>query len=380
MTDTIEPSSSSAFAKTVLYVLLCRSSEGGVLEFLLLEKNGSLTFPPTKLRPRENLYTALIRPLETDLGLVRRSYALERELDMLPSAGQSHQYPGLPRSYHLYPVFVSLTEEGRRLLAQSAADCTWMTLNDILGSIREPNVLRITGKLQERMTATEPAVRLDPADLPVARPSMDALASAWAAEQSEGVRIALGSEINAVLAAGDRAFNLRVADPYLPYQRQGLGFTWSFFTPMDKQDIHVHGLPAVEIYGVLSGRMQLWYKPMNQRGVRTWQCRLLQGGDWAEVEPLTCHFACWLDPEGLGTVIKAAGSGALAGVGRLGVAGKTTCQWTEGAKVLTCGSFNQCQIPPALRLLETEFKKPFAAREFSRIAEVALTALEVQER
>ena len=377
MTDTMP---SAAFAKTVLYVLLCRSSDAGALEFLLLEKNGSPTFPPTKLRPRENLYTALIRPLEVDLGLVRGTYALERELDMLPSAGDSHRYPGLQRTYHLYPVFVTLTEEGWCLLAQSRAAYSWMSLRDIHDSIREPNVLRIAEHLQERMMASEPDAMIDPSALTLSRPSMDAMACAWAAEQSEGVRIALGSEISTILAAGNRAFNLRVADPYLPYQRQGLGFTWSFFTPMDKQDIHVHGLPAVEIYGVLKGRMQLWYKPMNQRGVRTWRCCLLQGGDWAEVEPMTCHFACWLDQEGLGTVIKAAGSGVLAGVGRLGVAGKTTCQWTEGAKVLTCSSFNQCQVPPALRLLETEFKKPFAEREFSRIAEVALTALEVQER
>jgi hypothetical protein len=135
----------------------------------------------------------------------------------------------------------------------------------------------------------------------------------------------------------------------------------------------------VEIYGVLEGRLQLWHKPMNERGVRTGHQVTLEAGDWAEVEPLHCHFAAWLTTQSLSTVIKATGSNALAGVGRLGVASKTTCQWTEGTRVPTCSSLNQCQIPPALRLLETEFEKPFGERDFSRIAEVALDALKAQD-
>ncbi len=79
------------------------------------------------------------------------------------------------------------------------------------------------------------------------KPSQEALACDWAARNRGGVRVAPGSKIREVLDAGSRAFNLRVADPYLPYQRQGLGFTWSFFTPRDKQDVHVHEMPAVEV-------------------------------------------------------------------------------------------------------------------------------------
>ena len=194
---------------------------------------------------------------------------------------------------------------------------------------------------------------------------MDAVACQWAAAHEGGVRVVRGAEVRDILAGGDRAFNLRVADPYLPYHRQGLGFTWSFFSPKDKQDLHVHGLPAVEIYGVLAGRLQLWFKPMNQHGVRTWQCRTLEAGDWAEVEPLHCHFAAWLTPAGLGTVIKAAGSGELAGVGRLGVSGKTVCTW-QGAdgRDQHCSNHGHCAIPPVMQALMAEYAKPFDTRNY----------------
>jgi hypothetical protein len=94
---------------------------------------------------------------------------------------------------------------------------------------------------------------------------MDALSSHWAARNKSGVRHVKATDIREILDAGNRAFNLRVADPYLAYQKQGLGFTWSFFTPKDTQDVHVHGLPAVEIYGVIEGRLQVWHKPMGER-------------------------------------------------------------------------------------------------------------------
>ena len=374
------PSLPKPDARVVLYCLVGRRTDcAGPVEFLLMDKNGSPTFPATRFRSREDLYHALVRTMEEDLGLPRGAYFPEQELDMLPSTGSSHRYPGLTRQWHLYPVFISLTEEGWQKLKESQVPIRWMTLDAILATIQESNVHAIAADLKARTQATDSDQRLDLVSLASRVPSMDALASAWAAAQESGVRIVQGAAVQRILGAGDRAFNLRVADPYLPYQRQGLGFTWSFFTAKDKQDIHVHGLPAVEIYGVLAGRLQLWAKPMNQRGVRTWQCHLLSAGDWAEVEPLHCHFACWLDPDGLGTVIKAAGSGPLAGVGRLGLAGKSTCEWTEGTKKQACSSFNQCQIPPDLRTLEAEFKKEFKDRDFPRIAQVALAAQEAQE-
>ena len=193
-----------------------------------------------------------------------------------------------------------------------------------------------------------------------------------------GARVVRGADIQRILGAGSRAFNLRVADPYLPYQRQGLGFTWSFLSPKDKQDVHVHAMPAVEIYGVLAGRLQLWYKPMNERGVRVWHQRVLGPGDWAEVEPLTCHLAVWLDPAGLGTVIKACAEGELAGVGRLGMSGKTSCHW-KGAdgQEQHCANWQQCAYPPAMLTLEAEFKKEFQDRDFQRIAQVAWTQMAI---
>jgi hypothetical protein len=153
-----------------------------------------------------------------------------------------------------------------------------------------------------------------------------------------------------------------VADPYLPYQRQGLGFTWSFFTPADRQDLHVHGMPAVEVYGVMEGRLQLWHKPVNQRGARAWQRQELAAGDWAEVDPLLCHFAAWLTPRGLGTVFKAAGTGELAGVGKIGVAGKTTCR--------DCHMAGRCEHHPVLDQLVAQYQLPYTERDYQTIAEL----------
>jgi hypothetical protein len=73
----------------------------------------------------------------------------------------------------------------------------------------------------------------------------NALASYWVAKNKGGVSLVKAADIMGMLGAGSRAFNLRVPDPYLLYQKQGPRFTRSFFTPKDKQD--VHGLPAVEI-------------------------------------------------------------------------------------------------------------------------------------
>ena len=355
-------------ASMVLYCLLRRKAkEGQPTQFLMIQKQGFPTFPPTKFRPGEDLYHALVRPMEEDLGLPAGSYFPEEELPMIPNAGESPRYPGLAKQWYLYPVVVSLTEAASAQLAKPAKHLQWSTLEEVISSAAEPNVMAIARYLRDK----HPGLL---ADVP-AGPSMDALACRWAAMSRGGVRVAKRSDITAILDAGSRAFNLRVADPYLPYQKQGLGFTWSFFTPKDKQDVHVHGLPAVEIYGVLEGRLQIWHKPMNQRGVRTWQCETLGAGDWAEVEPLHCHFACWLDKEGLGTVIKAAAGGELAGVGRIGEKGKTTCRDCSMRKCSIEGSGTQdgtplhwCQMPPAMTGLVEEYDKPFEQRDYARIA------------
>lgn len=354
-------------ATLVLYCLVRRQDPGGgPVRFLLVpKKRKKPSFPPTKLRPGEDLYTALVRPMEEDLGLTAGSYFPEEELEVICRAKKGPRYAGLPDQWHLYPVHVSLTSEARSQLEQPDEGRFWWTVEKILAQAKEPNVLAIAQQLVKNHEAQEkPCENEKPPDLltaPVGQPSMDALACHSVASQSGGARVLRRGEIKRILAAGDRAFNLRVADPYFAYHKQGLGFTWSFFTPKDRQDVHVHGLPAVEIYGVIEGRLQLWHKPMNQRGVWTWQCRTLGPGDWAEVEPLECHFACWADREGLGTVLKAAGAGELAGVGKLGVAGKTTCK--------DCSASAHCHLHPGMWELVEQYSLPFDQRDHQKIAQ-----------
>jgi hypothetical protein len=358
-------STKGAFPPQVSMVLYClvreHSASDDVSRFLLITKQGYPTFPPTKFRQGENLFNALIRPMEEDLGLAPNTYFPEEELPVIPRAGKSPRYEGLTKQWYLYPVIVSLTTEASAKLEgiscgkMKGLKPLWWTIGQILKRVKEPNIRAIATCLKKS--------RKDLLQSAPSQPSMEALACSWATHCKSGVRFVRNSDIRKILDAGSRAFNLRVADPYLPYQKQGLGFTWSFFTPKDKQDVHVHSLPAVEIYGVLEGRLQIWHKPMDQRGVRAWQCETLYAGDWAEIEPLTCHFACWMDREGLGTVIKAAGSGELAGIGRLGVSGKTTCK--------DCNVKRQCLIPPAMKALLEEFQKTFEERDYKRIDEMA---------
>lgn len=305
MADSPIPASElSRPASLVLYCLIRRqAARTDPVRFALIRKRGHPTFPPTRFRSGEDLYHAMIRPMEEDLGLPPGSYFPEQELPAIPNSGESPRYPGMARQWQLYPVVVSLTKDAADRLAGNA-DVLFWSIEQILAEATEPNVLKIAAALRDQ----HPDIL---ANIPLA-PSMDAVAGHWAAAHDGGVRVVRQQDIGRILAAGSRAFNLRVADPYLPYQKQGLGFTWSFFTPKDKQDVHVHGMPAVEIYGVMEGRLQLWHKPINQRRVRTWRCQTLESGDWAEVEPLNCHFACWLSSEGLGTVIKAAVTGEMA--------------------------------------------------------------------
>jgi hypothetical protein len=351
-------------AQMVLYALVRRENGSGECQFLVRRTPTGFTLPPTKMAAGEDLYAALDRIMEGDLGLPRKSFYPERELEPVDRAPDSPRYEGLAGHWYLYPVAVSLTEQAREVLGNPPHGAAWMSLGDLAGASQEPNTQLLVSYLQSGGAK-------ELADCPLV-PSMGALGCYWARFHDGGVRIVRGESIRHILDAGSRALNLRVADPYLPYQRQGLGFTWSFFTHKDKQDLHVHGMPAVEIYGVLEGRLQLWWKPMNSRGVRVWHSRTLEAGDWAEVEPLHCHFAAWLEPEGLGTVIKAAASGELAGVGRLGVAGKTVChrENSDGTS-FSCSSYGNCTLPPALKTLIEEYGKEFADRDYGRIAVVA---------
>jgi len=300
-------------ASVVLFCIIRRTNadEEGT-EYLLMPKIGCQpSFPATKYRKNEDLYSALSRIMTGDLNLDEDSFFPETELPMLMNRKKNKDYPGLEKDYYLYPVEISLTTEAWDRLGKNSG-LSWLTLEEIPERTKEPNILAITGQISGILTSdnNHPENQLlGPVKL---LPTMDALANMWSRQNSGGVRKLEKNTISNILNAGNRAFNLRVADPYLAYQKQGLGFTWSFFTPKDKQDIHLHGQPAVEIYGIFEGQFVMWYKPMYERGALVWKKDVLNSGDWIEVEALHCHFGYWTSKKGYGTVLKAAGEGELA--------------------------------------------------------------------
>jgi len=347
-------------SSVVLFCIIRRIRENSdEAEYLLMPKVGyQLSFPATRYRNNEDLYTAFERIITCDLSLDQNSFFPETELPMLKNRKKSRHYKGLEKDYYLYPVEISLAEKAWGQL-ENDSNISWHTLDEIPQKTNEPNILAIVKQLHE-ITASDNNQEGNPVlGLVKRKPTMDALASMWAKQNSEGVRKLEKNTISDILSAGNRAFNLRVADPYLAYQRQGLGFTWSFFTPKDKQDIHLHGQPAVEIYGVFEGQFVLWYKPMYERGALVWKKEVLNSGDWIEVEALHCHFGYWTTKDGYGTVIKAAGAGELAGVGRIGVSGKTVCK--------ECPVEKQCQKHPEILPILKEYQKIFEERDWDLI-------------
>ena len=274
--------------------------------------------------------------MEKDLGLQKDddAYALEQEL---PPAQVELPSPntGRPTHYTVYPVDVWV-DLGRREAVRAGVKGEWVAWDvDPKKHPLSPTaaaVFRLIGERERRLDALyakDPEAERKPAAerrllLGVGkRPTMEAQARRWLSHNRGGVRCLRKQELDDILAAGDRAFNLRVADPYLRYQLQGVGFTWSFFTEKDPQDLHVHGAPIVEIYGVLEGELEVWWKAYYDRGTSAWCRRVLKAGDWLEVDSLQCHIVHW-NGKGKGVVFKA-GPGPLAEVGRLGVKGKTRC-------------------------------------------------------
>jgi hypothetical protein len=352
-------------SSVVLFCIVRRKREGtSDIEYLLMPKIGyEPSFPATKFRIGEELYTALGRICTGDLLLEEHSFFPETELPMIENRKESRHYPGLEKDYYLFPVELSLAGNAWQQL-EKKSNLLWYTLDEISGKTNEPNIQAIVRQLSE-ITAYDNKQDGNPVMGPVKKnPSMDALASMWAKQNNEGVRKLEKNTIINILNSGNRALNLRVADPYLPYQRQGLGFTWSFFTPKDKQDIHLHGQPAVEIYGVFEGQFVMWHKPMYERGALVWKREVLNPGDWIEVEALHCHFGYWSSKEGYGTVLKAAGTGELAGVGRIGVSGKTVCK--------ECPVEKQCQKHPEMLPILKEYQKIFEERDWDLIRQSVL--------
>jgi hypothetical protein len=263
--------------------------------------------------------------LKEDLGLDLKEYALE-----LPSPKHEE-----PTRYTIYPLDVWVNPARHEWL-RGKVDGLWLTCAEALAESRLSataqavfRLVRDREQILEHSYAHQPEKEREP-EAPrrllrevAERPTMYALARKWLSHNRSGVRHLKKNDLDEILGAGGRAFNLRVADPYLRYQLQGLGFTWSFFTERDPQDLHVHGMPTVEIYGVLEGQLEIWWKAYHDRGTSAWFHRVLSAGDWLEVDSLQCHIVHW-QGAGKGVVFKA-GPGPLAEVGRLGVKGKTPC-------------------------------------------------------
>ncbi len=276
-----------------------------------------------------------VDPAMREIGLGDDDFVLEKEIDpaeeTIPAV-----HSGVTKHFVVYPVDVWVAPELREAVREKVTG-VWLTAAEALAHPRiSPTahaVIRMItareAELDKRYAAAPHEEEKDEVPkrllIPVPeRPSMHGLACKWFAKNRGGVRHLPAATLREILETGPRAFNLRVADPYLRYQRQGIGFTWSFFTHKDGQDIHVHSAPSVEIYGVIEGRLLVWWKPYHDQGTAAWSHRILGPGDWIEVDALHCHAVRW-EGEGKGVVFKA-GPGPLAGVGRLGVAGKTKCE------------------------------------------------------
>jgi hypothetical protein len=273
--------------------------------------------------------------MQGELQLEQIDYLLDQELELasVEMVSPTHHEATL---YEIYPVDVWVNPQ-RRAGVTSKVGGQWLTIDRAMAHAQlSPTAKATFEMLLKREEGLNAKYSANPADektpgaprrllagVPT-QPTMEMLAHKWLTANDGGVRVLLRTELKAILAAGGRAFNLRVADPYLDYQDQGLGFTWSFFTHKDRQDVHYHGAPIYEIYGIIEGQMEMWWKPFHARGTAAWSRRVLGAGDWAEVGPRQCHIVHWLS-EGMGVVVKA-GSGPLAGVGRPGLCGKTSCK------------------------------------------------------
>jgi hypothetical protein len=174
--------------------------------------------------------------MQHKLTLPDEYYALEQEP---PPAEKEMVSPthGVPAHYTIYPVEVWVDPAQREPLRKGVAG-QWLTCEQAIAHPRvSPTAQTVCKQLLTREHALDVQYATHPADeqkpeaprrllreVP-ARPTMDALAKKWLSHNRGGVRHLPKPILDAILEAGDRAFNLRVADPYLRYQLQGLGFT-----------------------------------------------------------------------------------------------------------------------------------------------------------
>jgi hypothetical protein len=323
--------------------LLIRTQLAGKVHFLCFRhETWSLTLPTKKTLADPRAATIRGRSLEEfvddvmqmDLGLAEHSYVLEQELPPVRMEMTSPSQKQLTR-YTIFALDVFVAPEVREV-ARQHVEGQWLTCEAaLLEPGLSPTARCVLEKVLEREHTLEQEYQANPKaeNRPAAarrlltgvpdRPSMDGLARRWRSRNRSGVAILESPTLEQILDVAPRSFNLRVADPYLPHQKQGVGFTWSFFTHRDPQDLHLHGAPIVEIYGILEGELEIWWKHHDDRGSAAWSHRVLGPGDWVEIDALHCHIVHFRG-EGRGVVFKA-GPGPLAEVGRVGVAGKTLC-------------------------------------------------------
>ncbi len=236
-----------------------------------------------------------------DLKLSNDAYDVDHEFeavehDMESPSQKDDQGQPLMTHYMIYPIDLWMAPDQREPLRQRL-EGQWLTCEQALA---EPRLSPTARGVFEELAKRHASFQRQPPDKEKEKrnalqaealrrlfsrvphnASMDALAKQWLSHNLSGVRHLPKKTLDEILDAGDRAFNLRVADPYLRYQMQGQGFTWSFFTDKDKQDCHVHGAPIVEIYGILEGEMEIWSKPYYERGTSAWSRRILKAGDLA---------------------------------------------------------------------------------------------------
>jgi hypothetical protein len=180
--------------------------------------------------------------LEKEFKLAADDYALEQELP--PVVVEMPHSPShvLATRYTIFPLDVWV-EPSRRQQLQETVSGRWLTCNEALA---EPRLSPTTADVFQALLHREAELTKEYAQHPEAerqaetprrlfgtvpdRPTMEALARKWLHANRGGVRHLPKAVLDEILGTGTRAFNLRVADPYLRYQMQGVGFTWSFFT------------------------------------------------------------------------------------------------------------------------------------------------------
>jgi hypothetical protein len=182
--------------------------------------------------------------LQDDLKLSADDYALEQEIEPASTTMKSPTHDELT-DYVVFPVDVWVNP-ARHSAIRAAVNGSWLSCHDAACQRRLSEttkaVFRLLTerevKLTERYSASPKDEEAPEAPRRLLQAvadqlSMEAMAKKWLGQNRGGVRHLSKKALDDILAAGNRAFNLRVADPYLRYQMQGLGFTWSFFTHKD---------------------------------------------------------------------------------------------------------------------------------------------------